>query len=553
MVNILKAKTWKTAAYIRLSREDGDKSESESVINQRQIIADFIAAQPDLNGYAEFIDDGATGTNFNRQGFQSMLEEIKNGNINCVVVKDLSRFGRNYTEAGTYMEQIFPMFGVRFISVTDHIDSYTRPSEMDSILVPLKNLLNDSYSRDLSVKIRSAMTAKRKRGEFIGGYAAYGYLKNPKDKYKLIVDHETAQTVRDIYRWYIEGLSKSAIAKKLNIMGIPSPAKQRFIRDRRDGRPRHEYSREVSGFWTLQSVNGVLENPVYIGNMTQGKRTQASYKNRKRLKIPKEDWIIAENTHEPIVDKATFDKVQELLKLRTKSTLKAGTVHLFSGLLKCADCNRAMERVVVRKKNGKTYTNYRCRTYAQRLKSACTKKTISEEAIAETVLCVIQKQIEVFFDFEAVLRNPDYETHRRSQAHSIEKLISQKQRELDETERIKMGLYTDLKKEIITQDDYISLKSGYSEKSAELSQQITALKSELQSLETQDSMQNEWIERFKKHKNIDSLSRQLVTELIEVIYIHESKCITIQFKFRDEFERLFEFAEQEGENLKSAV
>jgi len=551
----VKTKIWKTAAYIRLSREDGDRPESESVINQRQIIGDFIISQPDLGGYTEFIDDGATGTNFNRQGFQRMLEEIKNGNINCVVVKDLSRFGRNYTEAGTYMEQVFPLFGVRFISINDHIDSYTRPSEMDSILVPLKNLLNDSYSRDLSVKIRSAMTAKRKRGEFIGGYAAYGYLKNPKDKYKLIIDHETAPVVRDIYRWYIEGLGKSAISRKLNEMGIPSPAKQRFIRDRREDKPEHEYSRTVSGFWTLQSINGILENPVYIGHMTQGKRTQASYKNPKRLLIAREDWIIAENTHEPIIDKATFDKVQELMKLRTKTTLKSGNVNLFSGLLKCADCNRAMERVVVRKKNGKVYTNYRCRTYAQLLKSACTKRTISEEDISGAVLAVIQKHIEVLVDVEKILKNVDYQNRRRSQSHGIERRLAQKQRELTDIERIKMGLYTDLKKNIITQDDYISLKSGYSEQAATLSQQIESLRDELSNLETREVMQSDWLERFRQHRNIESLSRPIVTELIDVIYIHEGRKITICFKFQDEFRKIAEFMEQEAEavKLKTAI
>lgn len=545
-------KIWKTAAYIRLSREDGDKTESESVINQKQIIGDFIMSQPDLGEYTIFVDDGATGTNFNRQGFQNMLEEIKNGNINCVVVKDLSRFGRNYTEAGTYMEQVFPLFGVRFISINDHIDSYNRPAEMDSILVPLKNLLNDSYSRDLSVKIRSAMTAKRKRGEFIGGYAAYGYLKNPKDKYKLIIDNETAPIVRDIYRWYIEGLGKSAIARKLNVMGIPSPAKQRFIRDELEGKPKHGYSRTVSGFWTLQSVNGVLENPVYIGNITQGKRTFASYKNQKRLLIPKEDWIIVEDTHDPIVDKVTFDKVQELMKLRTKTTLKTGNVNLFSGLLKCSDCNRAMERVVVRKKNGKVYTNYRCRTYAQMLKSACTKRTISEEDIADAVLTVIQKHIEVLVDVEKVLKNVDYQKRRRSQSHTIEKLMDQKQREFDDVEKIKMGLYTDLKKDIITQDDYISLKSGYTEQSTMLSQQIESLKSELKNLALQDSTQNEWLERFRKHRNIESLNRQIVTELIDTIYIHEGRNITVKFKFRDEFEQIIAFMEQEAESMKAA-
>ena len=335
-------------------------------------------------------------------------------------------------------------------------------------------------------------------------------------------------------------------------MGIPSPAQQRFIRNEREGKPGSMYSRIVSGYWTLQSINSILENPVYLGHMTQGKRTKASYKNPKRLLIPKEDWIIAENTHEPIIDKATFDKVQELMKLRTKTTLKTGNVHLFSGLLKCADCKRSMERVVVRKKNGKVYTNYRCRTYVKLLRTACTKHTMSEEEIAEAVLVVIQKHIELLVNFEKILKDLDYQRHRRSQASNFEKLIAQKQRERDETEKIKMELHTDLKRNLITQDEYVSLKSGYTEQAVALSQQITALQNELQNLETQDTMQNDWLERFKKYRNIESLNRQLVTELIDVIYIHEGKRLAIKFKFQDEFERIIAFANQEIESLKMA-
>lgn len=209
----------------------------------------------------------------------------------------------------------------------------------------------------------------------------------------------------------------------------------------------------------------------------------------------------------------------------------------------------------MRKKNGKVYTNYRCRTYAQMLKSACTKRTISEEDIANAVLAVIQKYIEVLIDFEEVLKNADYQKHRRSQSYAVEKRLNQKQRELDDIERIKMGLYTDLKKNIITQDDYVSLKAGYAEQAVTLSQQIGSLKDELKNLEKQDTMQNEWLERFRKHRNIEKLTRPIVTELIDVIYIHEGRQITIKFKFQDEFEKINEFMEREDEtvNLKAAI
>lgn len=550
-------KVWHTAAYIRLSREDmatrnGERAESESVVNQQQIIGDFIASQSDLGSHMTFIDDGATGTNFDRAGFQSMMEEIHKGNINCVVVKDLSRFGRNYTEAGVYMEQVFPMLGVRFIAINDHVDSFLRPAEMDSILIPLKNLLNDSYSRDLSIKVRSAMTAKRKRGEFIGGYACYGYLKNPEDKTKLIVDPETADTVRDIFNWYIEGLGKTPIAKKLNALGVPSPFKQRFIRDARE-RPNHEYASKLSWLWSAQTITTILENPTYLGNITQNKRTQVSYKNAKRMLIDKSDWIIVENTHEPIIDQYTFDRVQELMKLRTKSTLKTGNVYLFSGLIRCADCKRAMERVTVKKDNGKVYVNFRCHTYTAYSHDACTKHTISEHEVETAVLQSLRTYTQLLVDFEKVLGAVDCRKHRQNQVDRLAKGIAKSQQELAEIERFKLGLYTDLKKGLLTQEDYISLKSGYAEQSATLTAQIASLQEERNNLDVQETLQNEWLERFKKYRGIESLDRSLVTELVDRIDIHEGRRLTIHFKFQDEFEKIRAFAEQEQQALKQAV
>lgn len=551
------AKVWHTAAYIRLSREDvatrnGDRAESESVVNQQQIIGDYIAAQPDLGDHLTFIDDGATGTNFDRDGFQRMMVEVHKGNINCVVVKDLSRFGRNYTEAGVYMEQVFPMLGVRFIAINDHVDSFLRPAEMDSILIPLKNLLNDSYSRDLSVKVRSAMTAKRKRGEFIGGYACYGYLKDPKDKTKLIIDPETADTVRNIFQWYIEGQGKTPLAKKLNSLGIPSPFKQRFMRDSRE-RPNHEYASKMSWLWSAQTITTILENPTYLGHITQNKRSQVSYKNSKRMKIDKADWIIVENTHEPIIEKYTFDRVQDLMKLRTKSTLTTGNVYLFSGLLRCADCKRAMERVVVKKDNGKVYVNYRCHTYTAYSHDACTKHSIPEHEIQEAVLQTIRQYTKTLLDFENVLKNLNHQKHRQSQADKLDKDLTKKQRELAEIEHIKLGLYTDLKKGIISQEDYISLKSGYADQSATLTGQLAALREERSNLDAQETMQNTWLERFKKYRDIEQLNRSLVTELVDHIDVYEGRRITIHFKFQDQFEKIRAYAEQEKQELEMAV
>ena len=517
------AKVWKTAAYIRLSREDGDKTESESVINQKQIIGDFITTQPDLGGYSEFIDDGATGTNFNRQGFQRMLEEIKSGNINCVVVKDLSRFGRNYNEAGTYMEQIFPMFGVRFISITDHIDSYARPAEMDSILVPLKNLLNDSYSRDLSVKIKSAMTAKRSRGEFIGAFAVYGYIRDPDDKNRIIVDDEAAEIVKSIYEWYTTGSSKMGIVRKLNELKILTPAKYRISKYPPKKKHDREYAQNLFGLWSIQAVSSILENPTYCGHMAQGKRTTASYKNSTQIKTPKEAWIIKENTHDAIIDEAVFRKAQELSQLTVRECPNKNVVYLFSGLMRCADCGRGMDRTTVRKdKTGKVYASYRCSTYFRHSKEACTGHTIPERLISEAVLAAVQAHIAVMLDTEAVIREVDIKKRNKSQSDVFQTQLISAQRELDSIERIKLGLYTDLKKDIITQDEYVALKTGYTEQITALTQTVENLKAEIKNLNHQESAQDECFERFRKYKNIDTLNRTLVTDLIERIDVHEN-------------------------------
>lgn len=543
-------KVWNTAAYIRLSREDrdlgtGDKTASESVTNQKQLIGDFIRSQPDLGEYLTFIDDGLTGTNFNRQGFQDMMTEIKNGNINCVVVKDLSRFGRNYTEAGMYMEQIFPMFGVRFIAINDHIDSYLRPSEMDSILVPLKNLLNDSYSRDLSVKIRSAVTAIRRRGEFIGAFAAFGYLKDPEDGHRLIIDPEAAPVVQDIFTWYVEGMGKNKIAKTLNAMGIPSPAKYRIQHYPSKKRYNQEYAQEVAGLWSIQSVHGVLQNPVYCGHMAQGKRTFVSYKNNKQVVLPKEEWIIAENTHEPIISVELFQKAQEQLALRARPMPDTGKLHLFSGFLSCGDCRRSMTRTHNKMRNGELYIYYRCSTRYRLSKTACTSHIISEKDLTEAVLKAVQIQISLLADAEAVLESLDTEKRRLSRQTTIDCQKERLQKEYDSMENLKLGLYADLKRGILTEEEYIALKSSYIKRMEEIDSAMEELGAERKNLDEVEEIQNSVLEHFRTYRNVDRLTRELLAELVERIYIYEEKRISIEFKFQDQLARLFEMAREE--------
>ena len=223
-----KNKDIRAAAYLRLSIEDGDKAESNSIGNQRELIRDFVAERPGLHLVEEYADDGYTGTNFERPGFKRMMEDIKSGKINCIIVKDLSRLGRNYIEMGKYLERIFPVMRVRLIAVTDNYDSQSAWKTSDSIMVPMRNLLNDAYCRDISVKIKSQLAVKRKRGDFVGSFAAYGYRKDPANHTKLIVDELAAETVQNIFRWKINGMSNQGITNRLNAKKVPSPAARKL-------------------------------------------------------------------------------------------------------------------------------------------------------------------------------------------------------------------------------------------------------------------------------------------------------------------------------------
>ena len=329
------------AEYMRLSREDGDKVESDSISNQRDLITDFLSHHDELKFVGEYVDDGYSGTNFERPAFKRLMEDVKAGKVNCIIVKDLSRFGRNYIETGRYLEKVFPFMGVRFISIIDNYDSAGEDNDADRIIIPFKNLINDSYCRDISMKIRSQLDVKRKNGKFIGSFACYGYCKDPKDNNHLIIDPFAADIVRQIFDLKLSGYNSQRIAEMLNEMGVLPPA---------------EYKRSKGmnydcGFkagnnpkWAVVSINRILTNEIYTGTMVQGLNSKINYKIKQSRPVPKEDWIRVSGTHEPIVSRETFDKVQRLLLVDTRTSPEESAVYLFSGLVVCGDCGQNMIR-----------------------------------------------------------------------------------------------------------------------------------------------------------------------------------------------------------------
>lgn len=321
-------RTWKTAIYIRLSQEDKEleegKKESNSITSQKAILQEYVSEQEDICIYDTYVDDGYTGTDFERPGFQKLLQDIKSGIIQCVLVKDLSRLGRNYIEVGNILEQVFPLFDIRFIAVNDRIDSYLDPSSTNTILVPFKNLMNDEYARDTSIKIKSALNGRRKRGEYVGAFASYGYLKDPNDKHKLIIDPVAAEIVRKIFNWSVkEGVGKVKIAHRLNEQGILNPTGYKKLELKQN------YNNQMlaRGYeWTPSTVRNILNNEVYLGHTVQGKRRVKSYKIHKVEQVAKEEWIVVKDTHEAIISEEIFNKAKELATKDTRSSPKSRNI-----------------------------------------------------------------------------------------------------------------------------------------------------------------------------------------------------------------------------------
>lgn len=337
-------KIYHAAIYVRLSKEDGDvatagKRESNSISNQKDLIKNFLKDKKDIVVVSERVDDGYSGSNFERPAFQMMLEDIKKGIVDCVVVKDLSRFGREYIDAGKYIERLFPALGVRFIAVNDHYDSLEGKSQADEIVIPFKNLINDAYCRDISIKIRSHLEVKRKNGEYIGAFTPYGYQKDSDNKNKLVIDVYAADIVKEIYRMKLSGMSQTAIANALNKQGVLSPMEYKHSLGIRiqDNFKTHEQAE-----WSAMSVKRILENEVYTGTLVQGKRTTPNHKVKKLMKKPETDWVRIEKNHEAIVSEREFALVQRLLGIDTRTSPNEEKVYPLSGLVVCGDCGAMM-------------------------------------------------------------------------------------------------------------------------------------------------------------------------------------------------------------------
>ena len=533
-----KNKVWYVAFYIRLSREDSRGfDESESVHNQRLILKDWLSNQYDDYNYIfvdEFVDDGVSGTTDDeRPAFQRMLRAIEAGKVNCIVVKNLARSFRNHADQGYYLEDWFVIHQVRFVSLYQQpVDTYKDPHGAMNIGIPVQGVLNESHAKDTSENVRKVFDKKREKGLHIGSFAAYGYKKDPEDKNALVIDEEAAEVVRDIYTWFLDGASKNAIVRTLNERGVLCPSLYKQSKGMKYKNP----NATNKPLWNAKTISEILKNRLYVGDMVQGRYRVRSYKIHIQDTVPEEEWFIVENTHEPIIDRERFAKVQELLKRDTRTAPGEKKLYLFSGFLRCADCGKSMCRSEVK---GTVY--YFCRTYKEQSKAACTKHSIKHNILEAAVLYVLRQQVHVANAYTDVISRINKAPLRKSQSTRLDGLITAKEKELAKVAHYKQSLYQDWKDGNLTQKDYRQMYEGYEQQMEDINSAIHNLMVQRTELEEGVDTENPFLTAYRKYENIDKLTRDILIELVDHIKVFENGSISVKLKHSDDIRRIQEY------------
>ena len=522
-------KVYRVGIYARLSREDADRLESNSISSQKAMCQAYIDSHDDLVLIDTYCDDGYTGTNMNRPEFQRMLQDMRSGRIDCAISKDLSRFSRNYIEAGNYLEKIFPAMGIRYISINDCYDSIAPGSSSDVITLPFKNLVNDIYCRDISIKIRSSLEVKRKKGEYVGGYTPYGYKKAPQDKGKLLVDDDAAEIVTMIFGMYKDGFPISKIAFRLNSSGIPTPMDYKRLCGINF---QTAFRMKEHSEWEYRTVRRILTNEVYIGNLVQGKRGTPNHKVRVIRDREESEWVRVENAHEAIISYSDFDTVAELLMRDTRCASSEEHLYLFSGYLFCGDCHDSMIRKT-QTQGDKRYIYYNCGN--NKRTHQCSPHSFSEKKLMEVVFNALHDQIETVLHLDQVLTFIENLPGKERRVITYEAQITKVEEEIARYKKLELRLYEDFADGIINKQEYLDFRENYRNLIAEKQDVVKRLKREQQDASLIGSGNRAWVQLFAQYENIQELDRRVLAALVDRILIYEDKRVEIVFKYRDEF------------------
>ena len=523
-----KTKSFRVGLYIRLSREDGDKEESSSVTNQREILKRYVSEQENFFIVKEYVDDGYTGTNFDRPGFKRMIEDIEAGIIDTVITKDLSRLGRERLGVGHYTEIYFPEHNVRYIALLDNIDTYFDAGMND--MAPFKGVINDMYVRDISKKIRSSLIERKKAGNFLGVTAPYGYEKDSNNKFHLVINEKEAEIVKRVFRLYLEGNGLTRIAQILTKDGVPVPGESRNI-----GKTRKT---ALYSSWKQTTIRRILDNRVYLGELVQFKRRKINYKSKRRITVPEEERYICKGTHEAIIDEESFNAVQNILK---KNKSFKGTKHdyLFKGLLFCSECGARLN-VTYSNYALKKYGEYRyttiCYSYSRLYSDICTRHSNSIPELEEVLIKHIKEVCSRYINEN--LQDELINMAKKQKQLELKQISNEKRLETLEQKISDIGLYIknlymDKVKGVVSENDYISLVADFTKDKDNLIKEKEEL---IKIINNQKPQINETakIERLAKDfLSLERPTKQLLNELIEKITISENKEINIYFKFNE--------------------
>lgn len=521
---------FQATAYLRLSYTENHENESDSIANQKKLIEDYLKEHPDMELVSEKVDDGYSGILFDRPAFQEMMQDIVEGKINCVIVKDLSRLGREYIETGRYLRRIFPAYGVRFIAINDNIDT-AHEHAGDDLNISMKNLINDAYCHDISVKTRSALEVKRKKGDYVGACPVYGYRKSEENRNQLVVDEYAARVVRDIFRAKIDGRSAKRIADELNALGVLSPLTYKISRGL--PHPKGGFADRPDAKWSATTVIRILQDEIYTGTLVQGRQGTYNHKLRNVIQKPEEEWICVENAHEAIIRKRDFDLVQHIMGLDTRTAPEGEKVYLFSGLLVCGCCGARMTRKT-NTVGGKKYIYYHCPTGK---KHGCTHPVmLREDDLIQCVLASVQAHIKNVVSVDELLNSISEETINRELVAGCKAQIAENRAQLEQIGMFKAGLYENFVKGMLDKAEYKSLRDGYSERMEELRSAIDQLRQEMERVTDRTSERQKWAQQFREFSNMTELDRRAVVTLIQSIRIISKTELKITFRYQMEYD-----------------
>jgi site-specific DNA recombinase len=519
----------KVAIYCRLSDEDRNKlnslDDSESIQNQKNLLTKY-AIVNEWDIYKIYSDDDFSGTDSERPDWNQMIQDAEQRKFNIIISKSQSRFTRDMEAVEKYLHNKFVEWNIRFIGLADNADTSNKGNKKQRQIM---GLTNEWYCEDISDNIRAIFDLKRNEGQFIGSFATYGYLKDPKNKNRLIIDEEAAQVIRRIFNWYLEGYGTQHIAFMLNEKGISNPTKykQDAGLNFKNSSMNNDY-----GLWNKTTTKRILKNEMYIGNMVQGKRQKVSYKSKKIVSMAKDQWIKAENTHDPIIEKGVFDEVQRRISQHQRSTGN-GQAHIFSTKVRCLDCGSTMSKLTSFRGNKKLYSYLRCKIYAIAAnKNLCTSHAIRLDILQNTVTQRLKEHINNYLDESSITYRLQAETEINNKITNLKNEIYKIENQLSQNSQVLKNLYVDKIKGIITDEQFMELNNGFSGEKENLNRKKTDTEKLILQLSDKAGNMDKWIEVVRKYKDFQELTHIMVSEFIDYIEIGEKNKDTDEQKIK---------------------